>query len=191
MHHPIYMVLAAYLLNNLHVRVVLIWEIFLCLKSSNCCILWRFFYSVHLLGFCFFFRHYTYFPWSCMQIKASIKLDSRFNHLQQLFLRNFRGRQSVDLSERIHSMYHQLQLVHRLFSSRKQELLKYFSIFYLLSSSSFFLLPTLIKYCQYVIYTYIQVLLIIFLIISVYFFSIFFDFFRFFLIFSNFFKKNF
>ena len=51
-------------------------------------------------------------------------------------------------------------------------------LFYLLSS--FFLLPTLIKYCQYVIYTHIQVLLIIFLIISDYFFSIFSDFFRFF-----------
>ena len=34
-----------------------------------------------------------------------------------------------------------------IFSSRKQELFKYFSIFF------FFLLPTLIKYCQYVIYT--------------------------------------
>ena len=73
------------------------------------------------------------------------------------------------------------------FSSRKQELLKYFSIFFL--PSSFFLLPTLIKYCQYVIYTYIQVLLIIFLIISDYFFrffSIFFDFFWFFQ--KNFFR---
>ena len=115
MHHPIYMVLAAYLLNNLHVRVVLIWEIFLCLKSSNCCILWRFFYSVHLLGFCFFFRHYTYFPWSCMQIKASIKLDSRFNHLQQLFLKNFHSRQSVDLSEQIVSSI--TISTYRLFSS--------------------------------------------------------------------------
>ena len=48
------------------------------------------------------------------------------------------------------------------FSSRKQELLKYFSIFYLLlsSSSSFFLLPTLIKYCQYVMYTYINAILL-------------------------------
>ena len=71
-----------------------------------------------------------------------------------------------------------------IFSSRKQELLKYFSIFFV-----FLLLPTLIKYCQYVIYTYIQVLLIIFLIISDYFFSIFFDFFRFFPISSkNFFR---
>ena len=60
-----------------------------------------------------------------------------------------------------------------LFSSRKQELLKYFSIFFL---SSFFLLPTLVKCCQYVIYTYIQVLLIIFLIISDYFFLFFFIF---------------
>ena len=35
------------------------------------------------------------------EIKASIKLDSRFNHLQQLFLKNFHSRQSVDLSEQI------------------------------------------------------------------------------------------
>ena len=83
-------------------------------------------------------------------------------------------------------------LIKCVFSSRKQELLKYFSIFFFyLSSSIFYLLPTLIKYCQYVIYTYIQVLLIIFLIISDYFF---FDFFRFFPIFSDFFRffqKNF
>ena len=59
------------------------------------------------------------------------------------------------------------------FSSRKQELLKYFSIF-------FFLLPTFIKYCQYVIYT----------IIINYFSDYFrFFFFPFFLIFSkNFFR---
>ena len=44
-----------------------------------------------------------------------------------------------------------------IFSSRKQELLKYFSIFYLLSS--FFLyLPTLIKYCQYVIHSRLKCL---------------------------------
>ena len=71
-----------------------------------------------------------------------------------------------------------------LFSSRKQELIKY--------SSIFFLLPTLIKYCRYVIYTNIQVLLIIVLIIFFYFskfFLIFSDFFQFFPIFFQFFQK--
>ena len=58
------------------------------------------------------------------------------------------------------------------FSSRKQELLKYFSIFYLLSF--FFQLWSNIANMSY-----IQVLLIIFLIISDYLFLIFFDFFWF------------
>ena len=66
------------------------------------------------------------------------------------------------------------------FSSRKQELLKYFSIFFYLLSSFFFQLWSNIANMSY-----IQVLLIIFLIISDYFFFDFFDFFRFFLNFSK------
>ena len=46
---------------------------------------------------------------------------------------------------------HMFTCIFIIFSSRKQEFLKYFSIFFYLLSS-FFLLPTLIKYCQYVIY---------------------------------------
>ena len=60
----------------------------------------------------------------------------------------------------VRSIFSEMDLV---FSSRKQELLKYFSIFYLLlssSSSSFFLLPTFIKYWHFIIQ--VQVLLIIF-----------------------------
>ena len=73
-----------------------------------------------------------------------------------------------------------------LFSSRKQELLKYFSIFFFFFPSFFFQLWSNIANMSYIhIYKYYWLIFWLFLII---FFSIFSDFFWFFLIFSEFFR---
>ena len=72
------------------------------------------------------------------------------------------------------------------FSSRKQDLLKYFSIFYLLLSSSFFLSSSNFDQILPICHIYIYATIIDYF--SDYFWLFFFDFFRFFPIFSDFFR---